>query len=153
MSKPCYNYILYKIINYIMKNTNHINKLLSREDFKSKGFKRDNYTCVFCSLPAHSVHHIIERHLFPDGGYYLDNGASVCEQHHWDVEKTDISVEEVRKACGIINIVLPPHLDPNLSYDKWGNIILDNGMREPGEMFWEDNVQKILADKFHLFGF
>lgn len=95
--------------------------------------------------------HILDRKLFSDGGYYLGNGASVCEAHHWEVEKTNISVEDVYKACGITEPVIPPQLDKNKSYDKWGNLILDNGMREPGDMFFEENVQKILKDKLYLF--
>ena len=95
--------------------------------------------------------HIFDRKLFADGGYYLNNSASVCDKHHWGVEKTDISVKEVWVKAGITNPCLPPHLDPALEYDKWGNIVLDNGMRIPGKMFYLENVQKILKDKLYLF--
>lgn len=139
-----------------MKNKTNLkiqnnDKLLSREQFNELTFKRDNHTCVFCNDTKIVAHHIIERKLFPDGGYYLNNSASVCDEHHWAVEKTDISVKEVWSKCGIINPSLPPHFDPNLEYDKWGNIILNNGMRTPGEMFYLENVQKILKDKLYLF--
>lgn len=126
-------------------------KLLSRIEFSENVLKRDKGICVFCTEPATSAHHIIERKLFNDGGYYLDNGASVCDLHHWDCEKTDISVEDVRKSCKITNIVIPNHFDINKSYDKWGNVILENGMREKGDMFYLENVQKILKDKLFLF--
>ncbi len=126
-------------------------KLLSRTEFSECVMKRDNYACVFCKDPATSAHHIIERKLFDDGGYYMDNGASVCDAHHWDCEKTDISVEDVRKACKISNVVIPNHFDMSKSYDKWGNIVLDNGMRKKGEMFYLENVQKVLKDKMYLF--
>lgn len=126
-------------------------QLLTREQFKEQVFKRDKHTCVFCSKPAVDAHHILDRKLFSDGGYYLNNGASVCESHHWEVEKTNISVENVYKACGITDSVLPPQLDKNQSYDKWGNVMLENGMRQPGSMFFEENVQKILKDKLYLF--
>ncbi len=95
--------------------------LLSRDAFRKAVFDRDHNTCVFCSLPAVDAHHILERKLWPDGGYYLNNGASVCEQHHWDCENCIISVEQVRKACNIIDIVLPPYFSENQIYDKWGN--------------------------------
>ena len=131
-----------------MKNNN---QLLTREEFKNKVFKRDKYTCVFCNKVAVDAHHIYDRQLWRDGGYYLNNGASVCEEHHWEVEKTNISVEEVWKACGIVNPAIPPQLDSTKSYDKWGNLILPNGMREFGEMFFKENVQKILKDKLYLF--
>ena len=126
-------------------------KLLTREQFKELAFKRDKYKCIFCSDTKISCHHIIERKLFSNGGYYLDNGASVCDEHHWACEKTDISTEDVRKACGITNIIIPEGFDPSKVYDKWGNIILPNGRREPGPMFFEENVQKILKDKLWLF--
>jgi 5-methylcytosine-specific restriction endonuclease McrA len=65
----------------------HQESLLTREQYKNAVFKRDNHTCIFCDLPAVDAHHILDRKLFADGGYYLSNGASVCEQHHWDCEK------------------------------------------------------------------
>lgn len=126
-------------------------KLLTREQFKELSFKRDRHTCVFCNKKSEDPHHIIDRKLFSNGGYYLDNCASVCHEHHWAVERTDISVEEVRKACGITNIILPEGFDSSKIYDKWGNIILSNGRRKPGSMFFEENVQKILKDKLWLF--
>ena len=126
-------------------------KLLTREQFRDLSFKRDKFTCIFCSNTKISCHHIIERKLFPNGGYYLDNGASVCDEHHWACEKTEISIDDVRKACGITNIILPEGFDPTKIYDKWGNIILPNGKREPGHLFFEENVQKILKDKLWLF--
>lgn len=125
--------------------------LLTREQFRQLSFKRDKYKCVFCNKPSDDPHHILDRKLFSDGGYYLDNCACVCHEHHWIVEKTDISVEDVRKAAGITNILLPKGFDLTKVYDKWGNIILPDGRREPGPMFFEENVQKILKDKIWLF--
>ena len=29
----------------------------------------------------------MDRKLWNDGGYYLSNGAALCEKHHWDAEK------------------------------------------------------------------
>jgi hypothetical protein len=120
-------------------------QLLSREAFRESVFARDRSTCVFCTRRAADAHHIIERRLWPDGGYYLDNGASVCEEHHIACERTLISVEEVRHACGITRIRVPPHLYPDQTYDKWGNPVLSNGQRLKGELFFDESVQKILA--------
>jgi hypothetical protein len=92
------------------------------------------------------AHHIIERRLWPDGGYYLDNGASVCEAHHIACETTELTVEDVRIACGIRRILVPPHLYPDQPYDKWGNPVLPNGERLRGELFYDESVQKILAE-------
>ena len=66
-------------------------------------------------------------------------------------EQTDISVEDVRKACGITNLILPEGFDASKIYDKWGNIILPDGIRLPGKMFFAENVQKILKDKLWMF--
>src|SRR5271163_4187653 len=52
-------------------------KLLTREEFKQKVFQRDNNLCIVCQAPAVDAHHLIERKLFADSGYYLDNGVSV----------------------------------------------------------------------------
>lgn len=118
--------------------------LLSREKFKDLVFARENGKCAFCDSPAVDAHHILERRLFPDGGYYLANGAALCAEHHMMCETTEISVEQVRQACGIRETLLPPHLDTDSLYDKWGNQILANGMRMRGELFHDEGVQKAL---------
>jgi hypothetical protein len=120
-------------------------KLLTRDEFRNSVFKRDNNCCVVCKTAAKDAHHIIERRLFPDGGYYIDNGASVCEKHHIECEETLISVEAIRAYAGIDKKVLPPHLYDDEVYDKWGNIILPNGGRLKGELFYDESVQKILG--------
>jgi hypothetical protein len=122
-----------------------MNKLLSRNDFREAVFARDKHTCVFCDKPAKDAHHIIERRLWPDSGYYLNNGASVCEIHHLECEMTTLSVEEVREACGILKKIIPPHLYDDVVYDKWANIVLPNGSRLKGELFADESVQKILG--------
>jgi hypothetical protein len=120
-------------------------ELLTRNKFRDLVFKRDYNLCVFCNESAVDAHHILERRLWPDGGYYLNNGASVCEKHHLDCEMTSISVEDIREACNITKKILPPHLYSDQIYDKWGNIILINGQRLKGELFFDESVQKILA--------
>lgn len=124
---------------------NKTTALLSRDEFREGVFARDRHTCVFCDRPAEDAHHIIERRLWPDGGYYLDNGASVCGEHHVLCEQTVTSVEEVRDACGITRVIVPPHLYADQRYDKWGNPVLANGQRLKGELFFDESVQKILA--------
>jgi hypothetical protein len=119
-------------------------KLLDRSEFRNAVFSRDSHTCVFCTNPAVDAHHILERRLFPDGGYYVNNGASVCEQHHLECEMTTISVEDVRLACNITKPIIPPHLYKDVSYDKWGNVCLPNGSRLKGELFYDESVQNVL---------
>jgi hypothetical protein len=120
-------------------------KLLTRDDFREGVFKRDKYKCVFCDQPAQDAHHILERRLWTNGGYFLDNGASVCGEHHIKCETTEISVEDVRLACGITQAVIPEHLYDDQVYDKWGNPVMPNGTRLQGELFFDESVQKILG--------
>lgn len=128
-------------------------KLLSRDDFREGVFKRDGYRCVFCGKKAEETpegkldaHHILERRLWPDGGYYLENGATVCEKHHLDCERTVIPVENVRHYAGVTKIVVPPHFYPDHQYDKWGNPVLADGRRGKGELFFDESVQKVLGE-------
>ena len=124
----------------------HNKKLLSRTDFREAVFARDKHTCVFCDAPAVDAHHILERRLWTDGGYYIENGASVCARHHIECERTSISVDEVRAACGITKIIVPDHFYDDHIYDKWGNPILEDGRRGKGELFLDESVQKILNE-------
>lgn len=120
--------------------------LLTRTQFREGVFARDNHTCVICQSQAQDAHHIMERRLWPDGGYYLDNGASLCGQCHILAEQTHLSCEEIRSKANIHNIVLPPHLYRDQTYDKWGNIINADGTRTKGELYYDPSVYKVLED-------
>lgn len=126
-------------------------RLLSRDEFREAVFRRDAYKCVVCGAAAKDAHHILERKLWTDGGYYLENGASVCETHHVEAEQTVLSCEKLRQLCGITKFPLPEHLYVDQPYDKWGNPILPNGMRLRGELFEDVSVQKILTPVLALF--
>lgn len=118
--------------------------LLSRNDFRESVFKRDNYTCINCKCMGTDCHHLIERKLFDNGGYYISNGVTLCPACHILAEETLLSVEELREKANIKEIVLPEHFYTDQSYDKWGNIILPDGKRMKGELFEEEQVQKAL---------
>ena len=60
--------------------------LLTRDKFREGVFERDGHKCVICQDPAQDAHHIIERRLFSDGGYYMNNVASVCGDSHIKTE-------------------------------------------------------------------
>jgi len=119
---------------------------LSREEFKRSVFDRDGSKCVLCSKPAIDAHHIIDRSLWDDGGYYTNNGVSLCGDHHLDAEKTLISCKQLREAAGIVDKCYPEHFYQDEEYDHWGNIVLPSGMRVKGELFSFLNVQKILKE-------
>src|SRR5208337_195186 len=124
--------------------------LLTRDEFREGVFARDRHRCVNCGKAGVDAHHIIERRLFPDGGYYLDNGVTLCADCHLAAEATLISCETLRFQAGIPTVILPPHFFFGL-YDKWGNATLPNGMRMYGELFDEEPVQKALRPVLHLF--
>lgn len=136
-------------------------KLLTRDDFRNGVFARDKHRCVFCGRRPEETpegkldaHHILERRLFTQpgelGGYFLSNGASVCEDDHMKCETTEYSVEEVRERCGIEapgranGARIPDYLYSDESYDKWGNLVLANGRRTKGPLFYDESVQKVL---------
>lgn len=123
--------------------------LLTREEFARRVLARHGGHCAFCAEPAIDAHHILDRKLFANGGYFLANGAPVCERHHWDCETTTLSVEQVRAASGIVDVVLPDGFMPALRYDKWGNRFLDEGAwagyRVAGPLFNDIGARRALA--------
>jgi len=102
-------------------------KTQNREEFKNAVFERDNHKCVipWCNEPPVDAHHLIERRLWPKetGGYFLDNGVSVCETHHRLAEKNIITPMTLREYSGINRTILPDSIDPNLDVNKWGTPI------------------------------
>lgn len=125
---------------------------MTRDEFRQGVFARDGGRCVICGSTVDlDAHHIVERRLWDDEGYHLDNGATLCGIHHIQAEQTALSCEEIRQAAGIVKVVLPNTFDRDEIYDKWGNVILPDGRRVKGELFWDDSVQKILAGVMSLF--
>ena len=122
-----------------------------RQLFKDSVFYRDRGKCVVCGKPGVDAHHIMERRLFPDGGYYLDNGVTVCADCHLAAEATLIGCDSLRSKAGIGVVVLPPQLTSDQEYDKWGNAILPDGRRVRGELFDDEAVQKVLKPVLHVF--
>jgi hypothetical protein len=118
---------------------------LTRTAFRESVFARDQQSCVICGSPAIDAHHLIERKLWDDGGYYLENGVSLCAEHHIQAETTELSLETLRGAARITKVIVPNGFDPNEPIDKWGNLILNNGRRMKGLLFDDPNVQKILG--------
>ena len=67
------------------------NKKQIRIDFKTLVFTRDNFKCCFCDKDAVDAHHITDRNEMPNGGYVLENGISLCSEHHLLAEFFHIS--------------------------------------------------------------
>lgn len=121
-----------------------MSNLLNRDEFRNAVFQRDGHKCVICGMPAVDAHHIIDRSLFTCedelGGYFLNNGASLCSEHHKLAENTELSCSEIRQAAKISEIILPKTLSLTefvMDYDKWGNPLTKNGKRLKGYHFEE----------------
>lgn len=97
---------------------------MNREEFREAVFARDGGQCVVpgCDHYARDAHHLIERALWEDGGYHLDNGVSLCHGHHLEAEQNILSPESLRKWAGINKTLVPDQLDSNLEHDKWGKV-------------------------------
>jgi hypothetical protein len=127
-----------------------------RDQFREAVLKRDGYACLICGRGSPlDAHHILERRLWDDGGYHIENGATLCDGRlegdkwyagcHMLAEQTSITPDQLRTAARIKNVILPAHFYNDQNYDKWGNICLPNGTRLKGELFGDESVQKVLA--------
>ena len=60
-----------------------IEKQRLREQFRNLVFERDGSKCVICNKTNDlDAHHITDRRDMPAGGYVLENGISLCPEHH-----------------------------------------------------------------------
>ncbi len=122
-------------------------KLLMPEEFRDAVLERDGWRCVCCAEKADvSVHRLLDGGLWEDGGYYLDNGVTLCRVHHRQAELTVLAPEMLREEAGIKARLLPNQLDPLTAYDKWGNPYLNKNTRAQGELFFDAQVHRILEE-------
>lgn len=93
---------------------------MNRRKFRQEVFGRDGGVCVvpWCKTPAEDAHHILERGLWDEGGYFPENGASVCDEHHRAAEENDIPPQAFWRWVGIDEPTYPDGIEPPA--DKWG---------------------------------
>ena len=96
------NVLLFYSILYIM-NKEEKDTLLTREEFRKKVLLKYNGKCCVpgCNCDAVDAHHIMDRKLWNDGGYYLSNGAALCSKHHLDAETGKITPKQCLDYMGI----------------------------------------------------
>lgn len=94
-------------------------KLKSREEFKESVSLRDKGKCIICGKDYDEVHHITERKLWKDGGYYLNNGASLCNFHHRQAESNILCPQYLSYILDI-NLHTPGYFKESIDYNKWG---------------------------------
>lgn len=138
-------------------------RLLTRDEFREKIRNRDG-RCVGCQISKRSseaaaqsqrkeevqeleVHHIIERKLFSDGGYFLWNGVGLCGLCHLDAEQSKllpidfyhwfesrgISYGVGQKLWEIFDVSLDQEELSNLN--KWGELLFVVGGRNYRERY------------------
>jgi len=119
---------------------------LGRQRFNEVILSRDGGRCVCCGDPATAAHHIIERSLWHNQGYYAENGVSLCDACHLNAECCIISCEQLREKADIQVVVVPAHLTlgPGEGLDKWGNLRDADGNWSPGELYDSEQFQKML---------
>jgi hypothetical protein len=111
---------------------------MSRETFRRQCVERDGGECLvpWCNNEVTvdpdgpgEVHHVIERELWPNGGYIADNGASLCNDHHRMAEQNEIPPQALWRWADIRYVPYPfnnngtmdvaeTKYGPNI--DKWG---------------------------------
>jgi len=123
-----------------------ISILLSPIQFQDAVLSRDKHCCVMCKQPGSKVVHLLDKDLWSDGGFYRENGATVCQEHDLAFKRTLLSVEQVRQAAGIATVILPMHLSVDHQYDRYGNQLIANSQRIRGDVFDRPDVQKYLGE-------
>lgn len=120
-------------------------KLLTRTEFTQLTLASTNLRCAvgFCSAGAVDAHHIFNRNLWNDGGYYLENGAPLCARHHLEAELTILSPAKLFEWLERTP-VRPPGLQWDHEYDTWGNEMVDEFTRLPGPLFSDSGCQRAL---------
>jgi len=118
----------------------------TRNEFREAVFARDGHRCVACGAPGADAHHLIDRSLWPDGGYAPDNGVTLCPRCHLKAERTQLDCADLRRGAGIASRALPPGFSDDNEYDHWGNIVGTGGVRYAGPLYGEPNVQKALSE-------
>lgn len=108
----------------------------SRQSFRTSVFEREDNQCIvpWCDEDADDAHHIIERDLWSDGGYILQNGVGVCNHHHQYAEANVIPPQSFWMWIGIDEPVLPESVE-TWQVNKWG--------RELDSPPWEDLRDRI----------
>ena len=68
------------------------NKKMVRHLFKDAVFNRDKHKCVLCPYTKDlDAHHITDRNEMPNGGYVVENGITLCPEHHIDAERFHVT--------------------------------------------------------------
>lgn len=112
-------------------------QLLSREEFKHWTFTQMSGRCCCpgCSTPAVDAHHIMDRKLWSDGGYYLSNGAALCADCHLKAERGEYTPKQMFEFMHISqeDILIPQTLSEVLSREEYIELLFSEQLDKWGK--------------------
>src|SRR4030067_2290326 len=75
------------------------------EKQRLKALKRDGYHCVYqyCDKSSIDIHHV--QWISQGGGHNLNNLATLCKDHHYDIHQDNFSAPTVKRAVFIHSIL------------------------------------------------
>lgn len=127
-----------KILMALLKERVQVNY---RSEFKEKVFARTKGKCCVpgCNCDAVDAHHILDRHLWNDGGYFLSNGAALCEKHHIDAEEGRITPKQCIEYMNISSsIIEKPDKITDLTFGKYYKLLMDGKINKWGKQLWKN---------------
>ena len=107
-----------------------------RKEFKNAVFAKTKGKCCVpgCSCDAVDAHHILDRHLWYDGGYILSNGAALCEKHHLDAENGIITPRQCIEYMNISpSTIKKPDKITDLSFGEYYELLMSDKINKWGE--------------------
>ena len=111
---------------------------MTREEFKKEVFEVTGGKCCIpgCGCDAVDAHHIMNRHLWSNGGYDITNGAALCAKHHMDAEKGIISPRQCLEFMGIPidSIKTPDKLEDHLTREEYIELLMNDDLNCFGEL-------------------
>ena len=111
-------------------------KIRMRSDFKEAVFARTKGKCCVpgCNCAAEDAHHILDRHLWNNGGYILSNGAALCAKHHIDAENGTITPRQCIEYMHISpTSIKKPDKIKDLSFGEYYELLMNDKINKWGE--------------------
>lgn len=112
-------------------------QLLTREEFKRWVFARTSNKCCCpgCTNDAVDAHHIMDRKLWSDSGYYLSNGAALCSECHLKAERGEYTPKNMIDFMHIDkdDLLVPQSLSEYLSRDEYIELLFSEKLDKWGK--------------------
>lgn len=114
---------------------------------------RDQHRCIACEQPADTISPLLDLRLWDEPSFDPNNWVTLCLTHAATAEDGALDLDYLRLLANIQTSHVPPQCYPTFRYDRWGNQILQTGLRVRGELFYAPDVQAILIEKAQMGGF